>query len=110
LTLRSRLAGLVVAITGLTLAATLGGSAQTGVGRATVTGDATECAKAISVQIWSLTRNDFSPKTGPAERFGLLTWLSPSGGPLNVSLSFVTARTGAGPSRLAVEGNHFVRA
>ena len=87
---------MAVAIIGVTLVASVSGFSQTGAGTAIVTGDAAACARAISVQIWALTRNDTSPQTGPVERYSIQTWLSPTGGLLSVRLSFVTARTGDG--------------
>jgi hypothetical protein len=48
-----------------------------------------ECARAASVQVWSVTRAPASPPPGPAETFTVKTWLSAGGGPLWVSVAFV---------------------
>jgi hypothetical protein len=48
-----------------------------------------ECARAASVQVWSITRAPATPPPGPAEVFTLKTWLSAGGGPLWVSVAFV---------------------
>jgi hypothetical protein len=74
----------------------LGGAVQMGTGGATVTGDPGQCASAISVQLWTLTRSRFSPRVVPTDRYVLWTGLSPTGGPLSVAVSFVTAQMAEG--------------
>lgn len=55
----------------------------------TIAADRAECARATSVQIWSITRAPVPPPPGPAEVFTVKTWLSAGGGPLWVSVAFV---------------------
>lgn len=58
----------------------------------TVAASPAECARATSVQVWSITRAPASPPPGPAETFTVKTWLSAAGGPLWVSVAFVDGR------------------
>jgi hypothetical protein len=55
----------------------------------TIAASPAECARAASVQVWSVTRAPVPPPPGPAEVFTVKTWLSAGGGPLWVSVAFV---------------------
>jgi hypothetical protein len=57
----------------------------------TITASPAGCASATSVQVWAVTLNAVPP-SGPTETFRLMTHLAPDGGPLRVSLTFVSGR------------------
>lgn len=89
---------LTLVVVGLALAASL--FAQTAaLPTLTIAADPAECARATSVQVWSITRAPVPPPPGPAEVFSVKTWLSAGGGPLWVSVAFVDGQTMNGACR-----------
>jgi len=80
---------LLPVVSGLLLSA--GVTLQSG-GSADVSASVAECARASSVQVWSITRAPHQPPPGPAEMYNVKTWLSASGGPLWVTVAFVDGR------------------